>query len=305
MKGRTVDRKPSKEVEEWSRGRGLADELALHTVSGELINNGAPHYTLRWRAHFVGGRIWDRLLNWDSRSETEIRDAAKRLGQVIDADNEAIRQDGETPVSFNNVLESGIFVSEIRWFTDVHGLGHPEDDTFPKLLEQIGLPGWQAWEIMYVLALRMVDDAIRHHVKGQNDLAETLLLKALDETYLTEIIANGRHRNTEYLHFKTERLIAEKEKQFWLNDALKERQKEIASRPRANAFTIAIREFADTHPDDGWKDLLRFLLDHDSLNCRDYGETLEWDTPNGEHGVEKTSGLPARLSRARKRRTQQ
>lgn len=299
-------RELSKDLKEWKRGKDLADEMARHTVTGESLDNGAPRYSVRWRAFLVGIRVWDRLLNWNSRPESEIRDAAQKIGKIIDLDNEAVSQDGELPLDLNKFTESGRLETEVEWLTQVHGLGDPDDNTFPALLNQIGLSGWQPWEILYVLALRMIDDAIRRHVDGQIDLAETLLLKAMDEICLADMYAHGKHRNTEYLFHKRERELAEKEKQFWLNDAkpklLQERQKDIATRPRGDALTLAIREFAKCYPDATHKELQKHLLNHDSLRCRAIGETLEWEASNGESGEAQISGLPARLSRARMRR---
>ena len=63
---------------------------------------------------------------------------------------------------------------------------------------------------------------------------------------------------------------------------------------------LAIQQFAESRPEEGWKALLIHLLKMPSLNCREVGDSLEWETSGGEHGEAAISGLPARLSRARK-----
>ena len=232
----------SKEFQAWRDGWKRAESIALNTLSGVPLDSDRNDFGAMLRAYQAATKIWERLCSRELRTEDEVKDAAKKIGMIIERDNQEIIASGESPIAFNKFQKRGDgtrILSEIEWIADVYEFTAGDEGSYPELSKEFGLEGWQSWEICYVAALRMIDDAVQALTAGDMELGTCLVFDALNEMYMCDIVAKGRERNQDYYSNWVDRIFDEKMLEFKLRDKVKAELEEAVKKDRVQLAKAA------------------------------------------------------------------
>jgi len=185
----------------WQAGWRRAESLALKTLSGLLLDANRNYPNALFRAFQTQAKIWERLCSRELRTEDEVKAAATNIGLLLKRDHDRMSASGEGPIEFNKfqpVGEGTRIVTELEWMADVYecALGPSAFDN--ESFKEIGLDGWQPWEILYVTGLRVIDDAVQALNAGEVELGTSLIFDALHEMYQCDVYASGNERDKEY-----------------------------------------------------------------------------------------------------------
>lgn len=226
----------------WRDGYKRAGTIALNTLSGVPLDSDRNDFGAMLRAYQAATKIWERLCSRELRTEDEVKDAAKKIGIIIERDNQLITADGESPIAFNKFQNRGDgkkILSEIEWLADVYEFFAGDEGSYPELVKEFGLEGWQSWEFCYVATLRMIDDAVQALTAGDLELGTCLVFDALNEMYMCDIVAKGRERNQDYYSNWVGRIFDEKMLEFKLRDKVNAEVGEAVKKDRAQLAKAA------------------------------------------------------------------
>ena len=233
----------------WKVGWHRAQKLALKTLSGIPLDAGRKYPNARFRAFQASAKIWERLCSRELRTEDEVKDAAKKIGMVLEKGNQRMMAKGEGPIKFNQYQKTSkgrsIF-TELEWMADVYHFADGDAGPYKETLKEFRLEGWKPWEIIYVTGLRAIDDAARAIAAGDPELGMSLVYDALNEMYMCDIFANGNERNKEY-DARFARIYGLKQRDFdvteKVNEKVGEAVKEAIRKDRTGlAKTAAIKK---------------------------------------------------------------
>lgn len=235
----------SKEVQAWRDGWKRAESIALTTLSGLPLDSDRNDFGAMFRAYQAATKIWERLCSRELRTEDEVKDAAKKIGMIIERDNQQRTADGESPIAFNkfqNRSDGKKILSEIEWIQDIYEFAAYDKGSYLDLIKEIDLDGWEMWEFCYVAALRMIDDAVQALIAGDLELGTCLVFDALNEMYSCDKVARGKERNSDYIESWMDRIFEEKTLEFKLRDKVDVAVGEAVKKDRVQvAKTAAIK----------------------------------------------------------------
>ena len=77
----------SKEFQARRDGWKRAETIALSTLSGVPLDSNRSDFGAMFRAYRAATKIWERLCSRELRTENEVKDAAKKIGMIIERDN--------------------------------------------------------------------------------------------------------------------------------------------------------------------------------------------------------------------------
>ncbi len=265
----------SKAVQAWIDGRERAQSTALTTLSGLPLDDDRHHFGSMFRVYQTAAIIWERLYSRELRTEEEVKDAAQKIGMLLEKDRQESMADGGRPMEFNAFEKRGEDTrlnSELEWILDVW-IG--DDTEFEEIksgnsleaLAGLGLEGWQSWEIIYVAALRTIDSSVKALTAGDLELGMCLVFDALRQTYLCDIVAKGRERNQDYLFTKTDRIYEQKILEFKVRDKVNAEVGEAVKQDRTQlAKAAAIKR------NEGNRNMRAFVIEKWNVEKVSYGE---------------------------------
>jgi hypothetical protein len=184
----------------WQAGWEHAQSAAMYTLSGLPMDANPEHRDAMFRAYQTAVKLWERLCCREQRTENEVKAAAKRIGEMLQRDNETAKA-RRGLVQFNQFERLNgkrILATELDWMIDIYLCGPSAAMRPHPSIKAFDLAQWSPWEIIYVTGLRAIDAAVQAIGRDDTELGLCLIFDALREMHLCDDFAIGNERNTEY-----------------------------------------------------------------------------------------------------------